>query len=386
MGNGKKHLFLLAGEHSGDLHGSHLIKAIQSQSMDYYFSGVAGPLMRETGIETTMPMEHFTVMGYTDVIKALPSLFKKFYILRDHILRTQPEGVIFIDYPGLNIRLAKALRKAGYKGRLIHYICPSVWAWGKKRIGQMSDTLDLLLTIYPFESASFSHTPLKVEYIGNPLFEYISQHNYEENWKKHFPLIRPGSSLIALFPGSRKGEIQRNLPKQLQAAVLFQEKYPDAVFGISCSRSDLKSFIDLKIQETGLKHAFIVPKNYTYELMRDSHSAIAKSGTVTLELALHKRPTVVVYELTKLNWLIAKYLIRLRMPHYCIVNILSNKRVFPELIEKGFTRENLALQLENIHLGPTRQECLNGCEKTIELFQQGKASLNAARAVQGLFA
>jgi lipid-A-disaccharide synthase len=376
----KKHLFILAGEQSGDLHASHLVKAMTSS--DYHFSGVAGPLMRAEGVENIMPMEKFSVMGFSDVLKAFPALYRQFYFLRDHILKTQPHGVVFVDYPGLNLRMAKALRKAGYKGKLVHYICPSVWAWGKKRIDTMASTLDMLLTIYPFESESFSHTSLKVQYIGNPLKEYISKHPYCDHWKEQFPI--GSKTLIALFPGSRLGEIQRNLAKQLQAALLFQKRHPEAVFGISCSNAQLKPFIDSIIARHDNLKAFTVLREYTYELMRDSHSAIAKSGTVTLELALHKRPTVVVYELSILNWFIAKYLIRLNLPHYCIVNILNQQRVFPELIASGFEPENLSIHLENIYSGKMREEGLKGCERTIELLQKDAASQSAAKAIREL--
>ena len=337
--------------------------------------------MRAEGVECLMPMEKFAVMGFSDVLKAFPSLYKQFYAVRDAILKSQPDAVLFVDYPGLNLRMAKALRKSGYKGRLIHYICPSVWAWGKKRIEHMAATLDMLLTIYPFEAGCFEHTSLKVNYIGNPLNEYIARHRYQENWRSEFPWTE--QPLIALFPGSRQGEIRRNLPKQLRAAALFQKKHPDIAFAISCSNPDLKPMIETIIEEEKVGQAFTVPGKYTYELMRDCHSAVAKSGTVTLELALHKRPTVVVYELSTLNWFIAKFLIRLNMPHYCIVNILSEKRLFPELIEAGFDKENLARQLENIHSGPRREDCLQGCEQIKNLFQDN-ASTHAAQAIRDL--
>lgn len=375
----KPHLFIFAGEPSGDLHAAHLIKALKKQLHDYHFSGVAGPCLRAEGIETILNMENFSVMGFSDVLKNFPALYKQFYKVRDYILTTQPEIVVFIDYPGFNLRMAKALRKAGFKGKLVHYICPSVWAWGKKRIIHMSNTLDMLLTIYPFEAAAFEHTSLNVKYISNPLQEYISQYVYHSSWKSHFPIQHP---LIAIFPGSREGEIKRNLKTQLQAASLFQKKHPHATFGISCSHPELRCLIETMIDAEGLKNAFTIPKHLTYELMRDSHSAIAKSGTVTLELALHKRPTVVVYELSTLNWLIAKFLIRLNLPHYCIVNILSQKRVFPELIEKGFTPENLAHELEKIHEGTARDQCIVGCQEVVNLFQSSQASVQAAEAIK----
>lgn len=376
----KKHLFIFAGEKSGDLHAAHLVKALKNQLPEYHFSGVTGPCMRIEGVEEMMAMEKFAVMGFSDVLKAFPSLYKQFYAVRDYILQTQPQGVVFVDYPGFNLRMAKALRKSGYAGKLIHYICPSVWAWGKKRIDHMASTLDLLLTIYPFEPACFAQTSLKVKYVGNPLQEYISQHIYDENWNTQLP----SNHLIAIFPGSREGEIKRNLPIQLQAAALFQKKYPEVAFGISCSNHIFKGMIDNIIAEAGLNKTFTVPTNHTYELMRGCQSAIAKSGTVTLELALHHRPTVVVYNLSTLNWLIAKFLIRLKLPHYCIVNILSGKRVFPELIEAGFNKENLSLQLENIDSGPLREDCLRDCKRASELLQQSQASHHAAQAIRDL--
>ena len=378
----KKHLFIIAGEPSGDLHGAHLVKALRNLSSEYHFSGVAGPCLRAENVETIMPMEKFMVMGFSDVIKTFPSLYRQFYALRDHILKFQPAGVLFVDYPGFNLRMAKALRKAGYAGQLIHYISPSVWAWGKKRIVTMAETLNLLLTIYPFEIDCFSHTPLKVQYVGNPLQENMSEYVYEENWKKQSGLTH---TYIAIFPGSRRQEVERNLPKQLQAAAQYQKKHSEIAFGISCAHPDLQPIIEDRISKEGISNTYIIPSKYTYELMRDCHSAIAKSGTVTLELALHRRPTVVVYELSFLNWLIAKFLIRPNLSHYCIVNILSNKRVFPELIEKGFNKENLLLQLENIHEGPIRENCIKDCEKIAELFYQSKASDNAAQAIESLF-
>lgn len=378
-----KSFFIFAGEPSGDLHGSHLVKALKKTFPQIYFEGVTGSALREEGVKTLLPMEKFSVMGYSDVLKAFPSLYKQFYIVRDHILKTSPDGVIFIDYPGFNLRMAKALRKAGYKGQLIHYICPSVWAWGKKRIQHMARTLDMLLTIYPFEATSFQHTSLQVQYISNPLQEYISNYTYDEDWKKSFSSHE--MPLIAIFPGSREGEIRRNLDKQLHAAALFQKKHPHTAFGISCSNEALKPLIESMIHKQNLKHAFTVPKKFTYELMRDSHSAMAKSGTVTLELALHRRPTVVVYGLSRLNWFIAKFLIRLKMPYYCIVNILQKQRVFPELIETGFDAKTLCYELEQLHAGPKRDQCIEGCTQIQTLFQKSTASLNAAKAIRTLF-
>ena len=160
-------------------------------------------------------MEEFQVMGFSDVLKALPRLWKHFYSLRNRILAEQPDAVILIDYPGFNLRLARALRQQGYGGKIIQYICPSVWAHGKQRIETLSLHYDLLLTIYPFESTYFEQSLLPVKYVGNPLEENIRTYSYQENWKETLHL--PSSEhLIALFPGSRLGEIKKHVPMQLK--------------------------------------------------------------------------------------------------------------------------------------------------------------------------
>src|SRR5437016_2086989 len=146
------HYFIFAGESSGDLHGSRLMEALK-KSKGCTFTGVGGPLMRAQYMKSILNMEDFLVIGFTDVIKALPKLYKQFYKVRDAILKQEPDCVILIDYPEFNLRLAKALRKKKYKGKIVQYICPTVWAHGKHRINTMANTLDLLLTIFPFEAA-----------------------------------------------------------------------------------------------------------------------------------------------------------------------------------------------------------------------------------------
>jgi lipid-A-disaccharide synthase len=375
----KKNIFLFAGEPSGDLHGSHLIEALRNLNENLVLEAVAGPLMRKQNIDVFMQMEQFAVMGFTDVILALPSLIKKFYKIRNHILKVKPDAVILIDYPGFNLRLATHLRKKGYTGKIIQYICPTVWAWGKNRIEKMSKSLDLLLTIYPFEKEYFLNKPIQVEYIGHPVSQTIQEHSYTN-------LDVPNDHLIALFPGSREAEIKRNLTKILESAVQIKQADPETKFAVSIANDKVEAIIYEMIETNTLKkeNFFFVPKDKTYELMRACRTAIAKSGTVTLELALHKKPTVVVYELTRLNRFIAKYIMGVSLPFYCIVNILKNKEIFPELIEKGFTSEILTTNLKEIHReGKSRDLCIQECENIKTLLQSGDAHEKAASSIMG---
>lgn len=381
-----KRLFLFAGEPSGDLHGCHLFRALKEQFPEAHIEGVAGPLMRAQGMTYLWKVEDFTVMGFSDVILALPRLIRQFYEIKNHIITTQPDAVILIDYPGFNLRLAKALRKAKYKGKIVHYICPTVWAHGKSRIEHMAQTLDLLLTIFPFEKPYFAGTSLKVEFVGNPLVEGIKSYPYCSNWKSHAQL--PAKPLIAIFPGSRKGEIARNLPTQLTALKALKEQHSEIAFGISCSADHFQADILKIIEQSALKlneDVFLIPKKYTYELMKDSRSALAKSGTVTLELALHKCPTAVVYALTPLNRWIAKYILKLNLPYYCIVNILGNREIFPEMIAQGFDADTILKHSRELLLdGAKRDACLKDCQDVQNLLSSSNASQVAAQKIKEL--
>lgn len=378
-------LFIFAGEKSGDLLGSHLLKALKEELPLHTIEGVGGPEMREEGFDCIMRSEEFEVMGFSDILRSLPKFRRQFKQIKNHILDTKPQGVIFIDYPGFNLRMAKALRKNNFRGKLIQYISPTVWAWGKDRATQMAESLDLLMTIYPFEKACFENTSLNVKYVGNPIREIVSKYSYDEDWAKLFG-IKETNNLVAIFPGSRKGEIQLNLPHLLKAAVLLKKENPHTVFVLSCAHEKIIPVMQNILDPNSLKlnkDIFLLPKGYSYELMRDCRSAIAKSGTVTLELALHQRPTVVVYKLTLLNRLIAKHILRLNLPHYCIVNILSGKTVFPELIAKGMNPQNIYHHINALHNDTeVRNQCIANCKKLPEILQEDKASINAAKAIQ----
>lgn len=382
-----KRFFLLAGEKSGDLLGSHLIQSLKQQ-FPCELEGVGGVEMRNTPFKTIMRTEDFEIIGFSEVLKSLPKLRRQFYTLRNHILEEQPDGVIFIDYPGLNLRMAKALRKKGFKGKLIQYISPTVWAWGKGRIEKMAESLDLLLTIYPFEKQYFEGSGLPVDYVGNPIKEIVQKYNYHEDWQQLFGIDKE-RPLVAIFPGSRKSEIDLNLPYLIKAAEELKKHDPSVCFAISCAHEKVVSAIHEILDENTLKlnqDLFLLPKTYSYDLMKAARCAIAKSGTVTLELALHNCPTVVIYKLSLLNRLIAQYVMRLNLPHYCIVNILSGEEVFPELIEKGVSVKSLVEHLRALYdEGEKRDRCLTQCSHLPELLKDYRPSEQVAAAVERLF-
>lgn len=379
--------FIFAGETSGDLHGSHLMKALRQLLPHSTFKGVGGPLMRTEGLDTLLEMEQFRVMGFSDVFKAFPKLYRQFYLVRDAILTDQPNCVILIDYPGFNLRLAKALRKKGYQGKLVHYICPTVWAHGKDRIQTMAATLDLLLTIFPFEAAYFAHTSLKVTYVGNPLATDIKNYAYQDTWMEILRLPNK-ENLVALFPGSRLGEIQRMTPHILEVASRLKTLHPELIFALSYADEELHAKLIELITASPLRlnqEIFLVPLRYRYELMRDCQIALVKSGTVTLELALHQKPTVVVYALSKLNYYIAKYILRLNLPFYSMPNIILNKEVFPEYIGEKLDQALITSNLDVLLTDSSKRKAMRrDCQTLIKTLGEMKTHESAALAIRGV--
>ncbi|MFZ0565855.1 MAG: lipid-A-disaccharide synthase [Chlamydiales bacterium] len=359
-----KKLFLFAGEQSGDLLGAQLIQAIKSYAPSLQLEGVGGSQMQTCGMEDRI--DRFQVMGFSDVLKALPRLYQELNRLKKDILKRSPDAVVFIDYPDFSMRLARALRKQGYRGKLIHYVCPSVWAWRKNRIETLAKTLDLLLTILPFEPALFSHTSLTATYVGHPLIAAIDHYSYRPNWKKNSD-ERP---ILALFPGSRPHEIALNLPLQLKAAL------DDHQIAISVARPDLEKMI----KKIAPSNALLVPAADRYELMHEASMALATSGTVVLELGLHQVPTVVTYKMAPLNYLLGRYIFRIHLPYYTLVNLICQKEVYPEFIHRKICSDKISQALKK--LKKNENSCRLACQELKKVLLAQDASLEAARAIE----
>ncbi|MBX7066889.1 MAG: lipid-A-disaccharide synthase [Parachlamydiales bacterium] len=355
-------LFVATGEMSGDINGAKLIAELLKMRPDLKIGAVAGPEMRKLPIQSFFRMESLKVMGFIDILPALPKLIWMFFSIRNKILKLQPKAAVFIDYPGLHLRLERSLRKKGYQGKLIHFICPTVWAWGKKRIPLMAQNLDLLLTLFPFEKACFANTSLNVQYVGHPLALPISQFK---------PTGKFSGKILAIFPGSRKTEIERNLPLQLKIARRLKALDPSLQIAISKTQYPIDA-----------GDAIIVPPEDSYELMRSCRLALATSGTVTLELALHGTPTVVCFAIRQLDLFLAQKIFHIDLPFYALPNIVAGDAVFPELFGPNFTEAKLFFWAEKLLNDPgARARCLNACQTVQNILGRSSASREAAEAI-----
>ncbi|MDP1880302.1 MAG: lipid-A-disaccharide synthase, partial [Parachlamydiaceae bacterium] len=259
---------------------------------------------------------------------------------------------------------------------------------GKKRLNDLAQNFDLVLSIYPFESELLEKHLIPSIYIGNPLKENMNSFSTQG---KFFELIKLNEqeSLIALFPGSRLQEIRKHIPTQLEIAVKLKTKYPHLIFALSCAHSDLLPTIEKYVQTSPLrlnKDIWIIPSTYTHELMKNCRLALSKSGTVTLELALHKTPTVVHYQASFLNYFIAKHIIKLRLSYFCIVNILTNQRVFHEFIGKEAYITQIYKEMDQLLCDPqSYDKVIADCQMIRDVLGEKSSHLEAAKAIEALF-
>jgi lipid-A-disaccharide synthase len=356
-----RQLFFVCGELSGDLHGASLLQALRKQGFEGEAFGIAGPRLRAAGLNAQWHCEAMSDnMGWVSVAKKLPIILRTLRQVEQAILRAQPDAVILIDNPGFNLRLARTLRKHGYTGRLIQYICPKVWVHGSQRIDIMAQSLDLLLVIHPFEPPLFKDTSLTTHYVGHPLVAQL----------RNQPLSTERST-IALFPGSRSTVIAANLPIQLQAAAAYRDRIV-----ISVAHPDLLPLVQR------LSGGLPTSLN-THQLMASAQAALATCGTVTLELALMQVPTVVTYKIHPVDRWICRHILHLDPHrHYSLPNIIAQRPLFPEHIESRLDPQTIAASLNQ--LLEQRTHALADCQQVIDALGSADASDNAAGHIMAL--
>jgi lipid-A-disaccharide synthase len=331
--------YIIAGEASGDLHGSNLIKAIFKKDAHASIRCWGGDLMEAAGGQLIKHYRDLAFMGFIEVVKNLPVILKNIKFCKSDIQKSNPDILILIDYPGFNLRIAEWAKLNGYK--VIYYISPQVWAWKSNRVKKMKKYIDKMFVILPFEKQYFQHKwKWDVEYIGHPLIEAI------QHFRKAYtqPILSFDKPVIALLPGSRKQEIKVKLPIMLEVC----SRFPDYHFVIAKAPGIDEDFYDELI--CGHENISYVI-NQTYPLLQIATAALVTSGTATLETALFKVPQIVCYKGSKISYEIARRVIRIK--YISLVNLIMDSPVIKELIQDDLTPDNIAKELYNILPGGT---------------------------------
>lgn len=328
-------ILISAGEVSGDIHASAVTAAIKKIDPNTEVFGMGGDNLRNAGGEVLFDIKDHGVMGFVEVIKKLPDLFK----LRDDFEKVmderKPDCLITVDYPGFNMKLAKLAHDKGIP--VVSYIAPSAWAWHKSRARNVAKIVDRVACIFPFEYDVYKEAGAKVEFVGHPLVDIVKL-SMPIDEAKAFAGKREGCPLILLMPGSRLMEIQKMLPTLLEGAKLIKKQLPEVDFVMPRAGSIPVEMLEEKIKASGLDVKITEGNNY--DLFSVADLALATSGTVTLEAALCGLGSVIVYRTNPLTYLIAKMVVNI--PHIGLPNIVAAKSVLPELIQNEFTATNLA--------------------------------------------
>ncbi len=371
-----KKIFVIAGEASGDLHGSNLIKNLKTFSKEpLEIYGVGGDRIKNTGALEFFDLAHFHVTGMTEAIRRYPQYKKAGKIILKKIEKTKPDLVVLIDNPGFNLFLAGKIHRLGIPS--VYYIAPQVWAWAPKRILKIKRTIKKVLVVFEFEKKIYEDQGIPVAWVGHPLKDLIEQNKDIKRVREKLVLGKSGP-LISLLPGSRKGELKMLLSIFLKAGQVLLKKFPDAVFLLIKSPTLPKSFYERVLKKSPVPVSLV--EEDAYSAIRSSDLAIVCSGTATLECSILGTPMVISNRGSLLTYIAAKSLIR--VPYLGLPNILLGKKRIPELLQYDATPEKIAAAgteiLQNESVRHTMKEDL---KKASEKVGEGGANKKAAEEI-----
>lgn len=332
--------FIIAGEASGDLHGSYLIRALKAGDDQARVACWGGDKMKAAGAELLKHYSSLAFMGFVEVLRHLPEILKNLRTCKAAILAFQPDVLVLIDYPGFNLRIAEWASRRNIK--VVYYISPQVWAWKASRVHSIRRHVDKMLVILPFEKAFYARYGVEVAFIGHPLTEYIKQALEQP------PVSRSDQAIIALLPGSRKQEIAQKLPVMLEAAARFPEYQAVVAAAPGIDPDYYRQML------SGTRALLL--ENDTYNLLKQAKAALVTSGTATLETALFGIPQVVCYKGNPLSYWLARRLIRVK--YISLVNLILDAPAVKELIQSDFTADKLSAALQNLLTDTELQERL----------------------------
>lgn len=362
--------FIITGEASADLHASNLVLELKKLDPNSSFYGFGGDLMEAAGVQLSMHYKELAVMGVVDVLKNIFSIAKKLAFCKKEIERIQPDALIFIDFSGFNLRVAKWAKEKQYNTH--YYIAPQVWASRSKRVKKIKAYINHLYCTLPFEVDFYKKHNYQVEFVGHPLIDALALKpikNSEQFRSEHqLPMDK---ELIALLPGSRRSELTKILSSMLSIVESFKEFH----FVVAMAPS-----LDRELYEQFTKNTDVsLVSNDTYSLLKASKAALVTSGTATLETALLKVPQIVCYKTQGLTYWIAKRIIKL--PYISLVNIILGREAVPELIQSDLNTKRLQSEFKKLLDTNTAQKQMEAYDQLEVLLGEGGASRKAAEAI-----
>ena len=365
---------LVAGEPSGDLHGSCLAEEILRQQPGARLFGMGGRLMKDAGVRLLFNPTSISSIGFLEALKSVQVLRRLLLRLGEIADRQQPDVVVLIDFPGFNMRFAEILKRKGIP--CVYYFSPSAWAWGRGRAEKVAETVTKVLAVFPFEYEVYKEAGADVEFVGHPLLDIVPEPIPKEEARETLGLPQD-VPLIALLPGSRRQEIKGLLPIMLKAVELLREKMP----GIQpvVAAAETIPVEEIRKSPGGLCKDLHVIQGQTYGVLSAADIAVVASGTATLETALMGVPQAAVYRTSSSTYYAAKLL--LRIPYVTLPNIVAGREIIPELLQNDCTPENIAAHVQRIWQDDEWQRMQAAYAELRQRLGEGGAVSRAARIV-----
>ncbi len=376
--NESKKILIVAGEASGDLHGSSLIRELKSINPHLQFLGIGGDRMRKEGLELVYHIDKLSIMGFFEVLKNLNLIRKVMATMVKAVEQRRPDLIVLIDYPGFNLRFAKRVKRSGIP--IAYYISPQVWAWGGNRVKKMKDLIDKMIVIFPFEVEIYKRFDIDCEFVGHPLLEVVRPVMSEEDFRSKFDL-RKNEVLLGLLPGSRWQEVEKILPIMVKTAELLAPRIKNLRVMLGLASTVKKERVETILNE--FKSEVGIIENLTYDLMKHSDILLVTSGTATLESAILGTPFLVLYKTSLWTYLFAKSLVSI--PNIALANVVAGKKIVPEYIQGKAVPTHIAEEGYEILTNKSRYKTI---QKELSLVKEKigdvGASKRAAQIINGI--
>jgi lipid-A-disaccharide synthase len=335
-----RNIMVVAGESSGDLHAAALVEALKRRDEGFRFYGVGGEKLRRAGVRLIADASEMAVVGLTEVFAKLPFILKVMGKLKNSLRTEKPEAAILVDYPDFNLALAKTAHKRGVK--VFYYISPTIWAWRKNRIRKIKKYVDKMAVILPFEAPLYHQAGVDATFIGHPLMDVIPPPSSKEEARRIIGL-QEGITTVSILPGSRPSEVTRLLPVCLEAAeILDRENQLQFVLPLANTLS--RQFVEGFIRQHKVKITIV--EDNIHEVLSASDLAIVASGTATLEAALMETPTIIIYKVSSLSYILGRIFIKIK--HIGLPNIIAGKTIVPELVQAEANPTRIACVAQEI--------------------------------------
>ena len=370
-----KKIFILTGEPSGDKLASTVISKLKTQNSDIEYLSVGGTNLKNLGIKSIFNLEDITYLGFTSVLLNIFKIRSKINKTVDEILRFKPDILFSVDSPDFTLRVAEKVKKINNNIKTIHYVAPQVWVWRKNRVKKIKKFIDHMLLLFDFEKEYFEVENIKNTFVGHPLLE--NDRNIKSDLNN---LISKDKKIISIFPGSRKSELKVLLPILLDFIKLMNKNEKNYKYVIHATDQNKVSIIDQLKTSTINNVDVISDENIKSQILSNSIFAVSKSGTVSLQICNANIPSIIIYKLSFINFMIFKSLVNVKFAN--IINIINNKEIIPELLQNECNAEEIYKTVLYFLKNPEKiKEQLNNCNKTLEGIKSKTSSSNEAASI-----